>query len=323
VALKSRYYSVDGAVIAERTTGGGRTDYGTDALGSVTATAAAGGTASSRYSPYGEQGTAPTGATLGWVGTWGYRPTARSVASHYVRARHYASQQGQWTSVDPLWPQETAYVYVGGCPINGVDPSGKNWEDCPPAQKADLRKRWLDMRDRVKKLCPDPNKPPKTVIDCWKNCGDSRPNANAECMCKHGSDIPGFGIRFRCKTGSPCEPKLTNPLTLCDGACMCTDPGSASKDCRTYICLANCTSSQLTHLDEAYFHEMLHCCNARHKYNKHGGDVEETTGVPGPGGLGANILCLLNCLRPLLGLKAAEPWVTPPMALCPQQTRPW
>jgi hypothetical protein len=98
--MKRSYYSVGGQVIAERTPGGGRTDYGADALGSVTATAAAGGTASSRYSPYGEQGSAPAGATLGWAGSWGYRPTARSVASHYIRARHYASPIGQWTSVD-------------------------------------------------------------------------------------------------------------------------------------------------------------------------------------------------------------------------------
>jgi hypothetical protein len=122
--MKRSYYSVGGQVIAERTPGGGRTDYGTDALGSVTATAAAGGTTTSRYSPYGEQGIAPGGATMGWVGSWGYRPTARSVASHYVRARHDGSSQGQWTTVDPLWPMERAYSYVRGNPVTSLDLTG-------------------------------------------------------------------------------------------------------------------------------------------------------------------------------------------------------
>ena len=34
--------------------------------------------------------------------------------SHYVRARHYSYVTGNWSTVDPLWPDESAYGYVGG-----------------------------------------------------------------------------------------------------------------------------------------------------------------------------------------------------------------
>jgi RHS repeat-associated protein len=151
-------------VIAERTPGGGRTDYGADALGSVTATAAAGGTASSRYSPYGEQSAAPAGATLGWVGCWGYRPTARSVASHYVRARHYASKQGQWTTVDPLWPSERHYAYASDRPSLETDRRGTQA----------VRSRGPSLRDRLVPLCigPVPNsslvRPRHPDYECYR-----------------------------------------------------------------------------------------------------------------------------------------------------------
>jgi RHS repeat-associated protein len=139
VALKNRYYSINGQVIAERTPGGGRVDYGTDALGSVTLNASTGG--STRYSPYGEQGSAPAGVSLGWVGAWGYRPTGRAVASHYVRARHYASPQGRWTSVDLVWPRERAYGYAWSSPTVYVDSSGTQVRTSPFLAASDPRRR--------------------------------------------------------------------------------------------------------------------------------------------------------------------------------------
>jgi RHS repeat-associated protein len=132
MAMKKRFYSVGGRAIAESTPGGGRVDYLTDALGSVTGATSEGGELSnSRYSPHGEQGSRPVEASLGWLGSHGYRPSGRSVASHYVEARHYASALGRWTTVDPLWPTERAYAYVGGNPVNKLDPSGESSKFSP------------------------------------------------------------------------------------------------------------------------------------------------------------------------------------------------
>lgn len=78
-----------------------------------------------------------------WCGSWGYSAIAltRKFLSYYVRARHYAAILGNWTSVDPLWPQEMAYGYVENRVMTGVDywgmkphretPYGFYW-DCYP-----------------------------------------------------------------------------------------------------------------------------------------------------------------------------------------------
>jgi hypothetical protein len=76
MAMKKEFYSVGGRVIAERTPDGGRVEYLTDALGSVTGTVSETGVVSTaRYSPYGEQGSPPAGASFGWLGSHVYRPT--------------------------------------------------------------------------------------------------------------------------------------------------------------------------------------------------------------------------------------------------------
>ena len=59
-----------------------------------------------------------------WVGSLGYRSTGLAHAEYYVRARHYGTQEGSWTTVDPLWPGEAAYGYVNGNPTNWSDPIG-------------------------------------------------------------------------------------------------------------------------------------------------------------------------------------------------------
>jgi RHS repeat-associated protein len=45
-------------------------------------------------------------------------------------ARDYDARTGRWTAKDPIrWQgdQENLYVYVGGDPVNWVDPSGESW----------------------------------------------------------------------------------------------------------------------------------------------------------------------------------------------------
>ena len=101
----TNYLTVNGEIIGE-TTGGVRTDYLTDALGSVTATIdqSASVVNTYRYKPYGEL-LAKTGAgsdpVFGWLGSQGYVQTGRKYAEQYVRARHYSSTNGRWTSKDP------------------------------------------------------------------------------------------------------------------------------------------------------------------------------------------------------------------------------
>ncbi len=127
----TNYYTIDGSIIGEAT-GGVRTDYLTDALGSVTATVDSSGNLQNtyRYKPYGEQ-LAKTGTAADpkftWVGSLGYRQTGRKHSDTYVRARHYGSTVGRWTTKDPIgfdgrdW---NLYRYVANNPIHGVDPSG-------------------------------------------------------------------------------------------------------------------------------------------------------------------------------------------------------
>ncbi len=125
----TNYFTIDGEIIGEET-GGTQTDYLTDALGSVTATVnqSAQVVNTYTYKPYGEQ-LAKTGAgadpKFGWVGSLGYRKTSRRFSEQYVRARHYGTLQGQWTTVDPLWPTEQQYLYTGSAPSCRVDASGR------------------------------------------------------------------------------------------------------------------------------------------------------------------------------------------------------
>src|SRR5579862_7980245 len=104
----TNYYTVNGALIGEKTAGGSRTDYLTDALGSVTATVNQSGQVVNtyRYKPYGAQ-LAKTGVgadpAFQWAGSQGYRQTGKKYSDVYVRARHYDSRAGRWASRDPLW----------------------------------------------------------------------------------------------------------------------------------------------------------------------------------------------------------------------------
>src|ERR1043165_5803734 len=104
----TNYYTVNGQIIGEKTAGGSRVDYLTDALGSVIGTVnqSAQVVNTYRYKPYGSQ-LAKTGAgsdpSFQWVGEQGYRPTAKKWSDIYVRARHHDTIQGRWTTKDPLY----------------------------------------------------------------------------------------------------------------------------------------------------------------------------------------------------------------------------
>ena len=120
----TNYYTIDGQMIGYKTAAG-RKDFLTNALGSVTAEVDQTGntkTFDGRYKPYGgDLSSTGTRGKYGWVGAWGYRDSGLLSSSHYVRARHYSKTSGSWTSVDPLWPGEGAYVYVRAVPSIMID----------------------------------------------------------------------------------------------------------------------------------------------------------------------------------------------------------
>ncbi|RYG99819.1 MAG: hypothetical protein EON58_02505 [Alphaproteobacteria bacterium] len=124
----TKYRTLNGRMRGQ-TTSGVRTDYLTDALGSVTATVTASAAVENtyRHKPYGGQlsktGTGPDPRFL-WTGDTGSRTTGASHAEQYNRARHYGGKQAGWTSIDPLWPEESPYGYVNGKPTTWIDPTG-------------------------------------------------------------------------------------------------------------------------------------------------------------------------------------------------------
>ncbi|MFI5386492.1 MAG: hypothetical protein ACHQ50_10275, partial [Fimbriimonadales bacterium] len=108
----TNFDTINGQIIAE-TSGGQTKNYVVDAFGSVTGVSQNGSiSGAARYSPYGRTIAGSSGATGGWVWSWGYYPTGRAFASHYVRARVFDNTTGAWASMDPLWPYEAPFGYA-------------------------------------------------------------------------------------------------------------------------------------------------------------------------------------------------------------------
>ena len=139
--MTERFYSVNGQMMGYEE-GGVKKDFLTDHLGSITAEIDQTQTRTydTRYSAYGRNNwSTGTGCGFGWVGSYGYRETGLFHMSHYVRARHYSYVTGGWSTVDPLWPDESAYGYGGGRATVWVDPSGMR-----PARKTTLLEKIKD-----------------------------------------------------------------------------------------------------------------------------------------------------------------------------------
>ncbi len=134
----TNYFTVNGEIIGEET-GGTQIDYLTDALGSVTATVDQNAAIVNtyRYKPYGAQ-LAKTGAgadpSFRWVGTQGYRQTGKQFSDVYVRARHYSTSQGRWSTKDPIFLKSWRgrYDYSRSSPVFRVDPTGLTCHPAPP-----------------------------------------------------------------------------------------------------------------------------------------------------------------------------------------------
>jgi RHS repeat-associated protein len=131
VMAVTNYHTVNGRILGE-TTGGVRTDYLTDALGSVTATVNPSAQVVNRYTykPYGGL-LAKTGVGADpvnqWVGSLGYRQAGKKYSEVYVRARHYDTANGRWSTKDPLGLRGgdmNLYRYVANRSTLMIDPTG-------------------------------------------------------------------------------------------------------------------------------------------------------------------------------------------------------
>ncbi|MBI1756899.1 MAG: hypothetical protein HYR64_07320 [Fimbriimonas ginsengisoli] len=152
--MKRAFYTIDGTIIAE-SSGGVRTDYMHDALGSVIGAVDATGVVTNtyRWKPYGSllssTGPNPT-PTFGWLGGLGYRASGRSHSDYYVRARHYSAVDAAWLAADPEWPAKAAYIYANDGPTSTVDPTGRGQGQDPFRQWShDMDLAVQDLANRL------------------------------------------------------------------------------------------------------------------------------------------------------------------------------
>ena len=260
------YLTVNGTIYSQKKSGA-RTHFIHDALGSIAATINDGGSVVNKYTykPYGEL-LSKTGVgedpRFLWVGGTGYRTTGRRWAEKYVRRRHYGEQQGMWTTVDPLWPEESAYGYVGGNPVNYVDPSGTSAirqlmglqiRTVPNSNAKYVsigcnEDELIEINDAIRSICYG-NRAQK-VDNCFSGrCGQDQDYR--DCMqnvCK-GISI----LRISCKWGSCCKQNdcactENNVIYFCKGG----DPvyGAQLPGCGAFQCVLA--------------HEILHTCGFFH-----------------------------------------------------------
>jgi RHS repeat-associated protein len=279
MAMKRRFYTVDGQMLAYEESGV-RKDFLTDHLGSITAEIDQTQTRTydTRYSAYGRNNwSTGTGCGFGWVGSYGYRETGLFHMSHYVRARHYSYLTGSWSTVDPLWPDESAYGYVGGRAVFGSDPNGKGpIKDaveavCASALKLLNGKDSSDLWDRINSCMSEGGegcKPinlktvnclvsiacggggsspgPEIVFDPKECCIANKKGGHADdCAWVEVNPKPGGGSSFgKCLSGASGRPRINVCKATLGPLC---DPFNTPR------------APEIT-----IMHEILHCCGVPH-----------------------------------------------------------
>jgi len=134
------------------------------------------------YWPYGEiqteTGTNPS--PWSFVGLLGYlRDTASRL---YVRARHYRPGLARWQTVDPLWPDESAYGYASGQTTTLTDPSGL-WAPKPGAEILDCAKRLYGEK------CTYNQPGGLACVEIFSICAGIKPK-DIPRPCNHGRPTP-------------------------------------------------------------------------------------------------------------------------------------
>jgi RHS repeat-associated protein len=132
------------------------------------------------YSVYGEveSHTGSSETPFTWNGAHGYYTDPTGLT--YVRARYYNAPNGQWQTMDPLWPSAEAYIYARNSPVVVVDPSGLRPIQGVPQELKELYDRIADsFRINYGRYCglqnPIPEcrinkEPDKRPTDCLDAC---------------------------------------------------------------------------------------------------------------------------------------------------------
>lgn len=282
----TRYIYSNGVKIAQ-VKDGVRTDYLTDALGSITATKNQSQTIVNtyRYKPYGgllaRTGTGADPKYL-WTGNTGSRVTYTRFANQYNVARHYANSSAAWTTADPLWPATASYPYADSKPTYLIDRLGRyaTAKECDCAKCDPYVPRIVPpphpVKDELKKSCESISKCyakrtcRKTVTQCMKDCGIDDPEKMFNCMsfnCTSAEEriqVLCMVDDFMCMRNDACA--LTFPGKPCvigicayntREACKCI-PGY-NKSWHERCAVPACASEGIGYAT-TLVHEMTHCC---------------------------------------------------------------
>ena len=230
----TNYHTVNGRIIGEDGPNGA-IDYQIDALGSVVGTMDSSGSVQKvyRYKPSGavlnDSGPGPEPA-FRWVGSKGYRFTGNAQADSYVRARHYSSYSGAWTSVDRLWPSQPAFTYAKSSPTVHIDPSGLAAPPCC----CSAEKLWLS---------PPKYAPPPIQIPADPSCGSPAFTLLAGVYFTLNVDVDIAKVPFGQHIGGPCSLEWWENSNISDRTTECCNvqPGQWVN---VFSCVTNCNVCQ-------------------------------------------------------------------------------
>ena len=207
----------NGALIGLRTSAG-RFYYLLDGLGSVVAVTDGSGnvTNSYTYDPYGA--TTESASSGAVANPWRYTGQYQDLSTglYKMGARYYQPELGRWTQPDPSGQDANAYLYVGGNPVNFVDPSGlsffSEFKDYLTAADADKASDDPTYNNRFSNA-------EATAGEAARDTGEFI-GRNAFTAYKYGASCLAYALEFYKAAG-------TNP----DGAPGFSQTGAAAADC--------------------------------------------------------------------------------------------